>query len=179
MEKRVCIGKIVAAHGIRGEVKVKSYTKIAANIDKYGDVENKEANRIFKIKVVGSPKETLRVRIDGIKDRNAAEALIGTEFYVKRSVLPELKDEEYYLTDLIGLKVFLQSVDNEYGKVVGVENFGAGDILEIKPNTCAETDLLPFTKQYVPQINLNDGYIIISSATMIFAQDEEEEGAES
>lgn len=173
-EKRVCIGKIVAAHGIRGEVKVKSFTKIASNLDKYGDVENKDGSRIFKIKVVGPSKEVLRVKIDGVKDRTTAETLIGTEFYVKRSVFPELGEEEYYQTDLIGLKVCLQTAENEIGVVAGFSNFGAGEILEIKINGQKETECLPFTKQYVPQINLNDGYIIVSSATMIFAEDEGE-----
>ena len=173
-EKRVCIGKIVAAHGIRGEVKVKSFTKIASDLDKYGDVESKNADRVFKIKVVGPSKEVLRVRIDGVKDRNAAEALIGTEFYVKRSVFPELGAEEYYQTDLIGLKVCLQTPEKELGVVAGFCNFGAGEILEIKINGQKETEMLPFTKQYVPTINLDEGYIIVSSATMVFAADEED-----
>src|SRR5574344_467789 len=110
-EKRVCIGKIVAAHGIRGEVKVKSFTKVATDVDKYGEVENKDGTQKFKIKVVGTSNEVLRVRISGVSDRNMAEALIGTEFYVERSKFPELGEEEYYQTDLVGLKVYLPSLD--------------------------------------------------------------------
>ena len=173
MEKKVCIGKIVSVHGIRGEVKVRSYTSNPTDLDKYGDVENQTGNRIFKIKVVGFSKDNLRVKIDGVSDRNTAETLVGTEFYVNRNVFPELGEEEFYQTDLIGLKVYLKSLDEEIGVVVGLSNFGAGEILEIKLNTQKDTEMLPFTKQYVPTINLEEGYIIVSSATMIFAEDGE------
>lgn len=177
-EKRVCLGKIVAAHGLRGEVKVHSYTAHPADIDKYGEVENKDATQKFKIKVVGPHKETLRLKIEGVTDRNAAEALIGTEFYVNRNVLPQLPREEYYLTDIIGLKVYLNNLDKEIGTVVRFSNFGAGEIMEIKISGKKETEMLPFTKQYVPTINLEEGYIIVSSATMVFADDEDENGSE-
>lgn len=173
-EKRICIGKIVAAHGIRGEVKVKSYTKIPSDLDKYGLVSNKNADKTFKIKVVGPSKEVLRVKIDGVTDRNVAETLIGTEFYINRNILPKLGEEEFYQTDLIGLKVYLKSLDNEIGSIAGFSNFGAGEILEIKISGKKETEMLPFTKQYVPTINLEEGYIIVSSATMLFADEEEE-----
>ena len=171
MEKKVCIGKIVSVHGIRGEVKVRSYTSNPTDLDKYGDVENQTGNRIFKIKVVGFSKDNLRVKIEGVSDRNTAETLVGTEFYVNRNIFPELGEEEFYQTDLIGLKVYLKSLDEEIGVVVGLSNFGAGEILEIKLNTQKDTEMLPFTKQYVPTINLEEGYIIVSSATMIFAED--------
>ena len=134
-EKRVCLGKIVAAHGLRGEVKVHSYTDNPADIDKYGEVENKEATRKFKIKAVGPRKEVL--------------------------------------------KVYLNSLDREIGTVARFSNFGAGEIIEIKLPHRKETEMLPFTKQYVPTINLEEGYIIVSSATMIFAEDNEDKnGAE-
>ena len=179
-EKRVCLGKIVAAHGLRDEVKVHSYTDNPADIDKYGLVEDKEAAHKFKIKAVGPHKEVMRLKIEGVNDRNAAEALIGTELYVNRDVLPQLPEEEYYLSDIIGLKVYLNSLDKEIGTVARFSNFGAGEIIEIKLPHRKETEMLPFTKQYVPTINLEEGYIIVSSATMIFADDdsEEENGAE-
>lgn len=179
-EKKVCLGKVVAAHGLRGEVKVHSYTARPADIDKYGEVETRDAARKFKIKVVGPHKEVLRLKIEGITDRNAAEALVGTEFYVDRSVLPRLPEEEYYLTDIIGLKVYLNTLDKEIGTVARFSNFGAGEIIEIKVSDKKETEMLPFTKEYVPTINLEEGYIIVSSATMVFAEndDEEKDGAE-
>lgn len=172
---RVCIGKIVAAHGIKGEVKVLSYTSNGADVDKYGEVENFSATRKFKIKVVGALKGSFKVKIKGIDNRNQAEELVGTELYINRDVLPRLDDEEYYFSDLIGLKVCLENKEKEIGKVECFDDFGAGTIMEIKLNNQKETEMLPFTKQYVPIINLEEGYIIVSSATMIFAADDQEE----
>lgn len=179
MEKRVCIGKIVAAHGIKGEVKVRSVNLNPLDLDKYGVVENADASKKFSIKVVGLVSTNARVKIDGITTRNEAEALIGTELYVPRSALPELAEEEFYLSDLIGLDVCLMSSDKKIGKVAAFQNFGAGDIIEIKLNGQKETEMLPFTKAYVPTINVDKGYIIVSSASMVFAADEGENGVES
>ena len=175
MEKKICIGKIVAAHGIRGEVKVQPKNSDPADWGKLGEFENKDASLTFSVKVTGKSSANVRVKIKGIDTRNEAEALIGTEFYVNRDKLPELGEEEYYLQDLIGLKVCLKTPDNVIGKVARFSNFGAGDIIELKLDGQRETEMLPFTKQYVPEINIAQGYIIVSSATMIFAADDEDE----
>jgi len=180
MEKRVCIGKIVAAHGIKGEVKVRSNNLNPLDLDRYGAVENADGSKKFSIKVVGLVSTNARVKIAGVTTRNDAEALIGTELYVPRSALPELDEDEFYLSDLIGLDVCLKTPDKKIGKVAAFQNFGAGDIIEIKLNGQKETEMLPFTKAYVPTVNVEDGYIIVSSATMIFATDDEgDNGAES
>ena len=179
MEKRVCIGKIVAAHGIKGEVKVRSINQNPLDLDKYGAVENTDGSKKFSIKVVGLVSTNARVKIAGVTTRNDAEALIGTELYVPRSALPELDEEEFYLSDLIGLDVCLKTPDKKIGKVAAFQNYGAGDIIEIKLSGQKETEMLPFTKAYVPTINVDEGYIIVSSATMIFAADDEDDnGAE-
>ncbi|MBQ8481508.1 MAG: 16S rRNA processing protein RimM [Alphaproteobacteria bacterium] len=177
MEKKVCIGKIVAAHGIKGEVKVQPLNSNPADWKKLGDVENEDASRTFSIKVTGksSANANVRVKIKGIDTRNEAEALIGTEFYVCRDKLPELGEEEYYLQDLIGLQVCLKTPDKIIGKVAGFYNFGAGDIIELKLDGQKETEMLPFTKQYVPEINIAQGYVTVSSVTMIYAADDEAE----
>ena len=104
-EKRVCLGKIVGVHGIRGEVKVKSYTAVDKDIAAYGELEDKAAGKRFSLKVTGHSKDLLRIKIKGIDDRTMAETLVGTEFYAPRGVLPELKTEEvYYEADLVGMK---------------------------------------------------------------------------
>lgn len=179
MEKKICIGKIVAAHGIRGEVKVQPRNSNPEDWNKLGEFENKDASRTFAIKVTGMSSVNVRVKIKGVDNRNDAEALIGTEFYVNRNKLPELNEDEYYLQDLIGLKICLQTPDKVIGKVARICNFGAGDIIELKLDGQKETEMLPFTKQYVPEINIADGYVIVSSEKMIFAPDEEEDNAES
>lgn len=174
---RLCLGAVAGVHGIKGEVKVKSFTEVDTDIDQYGPLESKDGSKKFTIKVTGRSKELLRVKIKGIDDRNAAEALIGTALYVNKDVLPELEEDEYYHTDLIGLKVIEKNSNQEAGKVEGVYNFGAGEILEIKVNATNKLEMIPFTKQYVPVVNVKEGYIIVESAIMNFAADDKEDKA--
>ena len=171
--KKVCLGKIVGVHGIKGEFKVKSFTAIDRDIASYGPLEDKDSKQQFELKVTGHSKGLLRIKIKGIDDRTKAETLIGTELYAPRGILPELKDEEtYYETDLVGLKV-LDECNNQVAKVSGFYNFGAGDILELKLHT-GRSEMIPFNKSYVPTINLEEGYIIVSSTGMVFLEDEED-----
>lgn len=172
-EKRVCLGKIVGVHGIKGEFKVKSFTAIDTDIASYGPLEDKFSEQSFSIKVTGHSKDLLRIKIKGVDDRTLAETMIGTELYAPRGVLPELKDEEtFYETDLVGLTV-LDENKKEVAKVIGFYNFGAGDILEIKLST-GRSEMLPFNKTYVPEINLEEGYIIVTSTAMVFIEDDED-----
>jgi len=177
-DERICLGAVVGVHGIKGEVKVKSFTEPDTNVDKYGPVENKNASQKFELKVVGYSKELLRVKIKGINDRNAAEALIGTGFYINRDALPELEDDdEFYEADLIGLEV--RQNEHVIGSVAGLYNFGAGEIIEIKLLSTGKLEMLPFTKVYVPEINLSEGYIVVRSASMDYFADEEDTDVES
>ena len=177
-DNKICLGAVVGVHGIKGEVKVKSFTADDVDVEAYGKLENKDGSKSFALKVVGHSKELLRCKIKGINDRNAAEALIGTELYVNRDVLPELDDEEYYLADLIGLKVLEKSTDEEVGTVAGVYNFGAGDILEIKVAATNKLEMIPFTKEYVPDVNVCNGYITVSSVLMKYAADDEKDASD-
>jgi 16S rRNA processing protein RimM len=126
--------------------------------------------------VDGHAKELLRCKIKGIEDRTAAETLIGTGLYVSRDKLPETDSDEYYQADLIGLDVRRAADHESVGKVVGFYNFGAGDILEIKKTADGQTEMLPFTKAYVPEIEPRLGYLIVSDTCMNFAPEEEESG---
>ena len=173
-DNRICLGAIAGVHGIKGEVKVKSFTEIDSDLDKYGAVENEAGDRKFELKVVGHSKELLRVKIKGVNDRNEAERLIGTAFYVDRSVLPELDEEdEFYEADLIGLEVKTSSGEGA-GTVAGLYNFGAGEILEIKVKATGKLEMLTFTKEYVPEVNVKDGYIIVESVLLNFMEDEDD-----
>lgn len=173
-DKRICIGAIVGVHGIKGELKVKSFTEPDTNVDQYGIVENKSGNQKFELKVVGRSKELLRVKIKGINDRTTAETLIGNGFYINRDVLPELEDEdEFYEADLIGLDV--RQDDKVIGSVAGLYNFGAGEIIEIKLNSTGKLEMLPFTKAYVPEINIPSGYVTVTSSSLSFVSDNDGE----
>lgn len=171
---KICLGYVAGVHGIKGEVKVKSFTENERDIDKYGVLED-QFGRKHVIKVVGQSKELLRVKIKGVDDRNVAETLKGTQFFVSRDVLPALDDEdEFYQTDLIGLDVKVEGSDEVAGKVEGVYDFGAGDILDIKVADTGKSEMIPFTKAYVPVVNIKDGYIIVSSVSILFDEDGEE-----
>lgn len=168
MTKRVCLGAIVGVHGIRGEVKLKSFTENPKDIGIYGSLYNKDQTKSFEIKIVGYSKELLRAKIKGVDDRTIAEGLIGTELWTDRDVLPSLKEEEFYYTDLVDLKVMLEGC--EVGKVLGVYNFGAGDVLEVSFN--GDSQMLPFTKEYVPTINVAEGYVVIAKKLDLVDDDE-------
>ncbi len=172
-ENRVCLGAIVGVHGIKGEVKVKSFTEYDCDIDQYGELEDEPGPRKFTIKGAGHSKGILRVKIKGVDDRNAAEALIGCGLYISRDKLPELETEEFYHTDLIGLNVRRDGNTLNLGVVTAVYNFGAGDLLELKLDAEKSSFMLPFTKDYVPEVNIKDGYIIISEASESFASKED------
>ena len=172
-EDKVCLGAIVGVHGIRGEVKVKSFSSDEKNLTRYGLLSNDKGDKRFELKIVGHSKELLRCKIKGVDDRTTAETLIGTGLYIDRALLPELKDEEFYHTDLIGLEV-KNSSSEVLGQVNALYNFGAGDILEIKMNN-GSLEMVPFTKSFVPVINIKDGYIIVE---MIHFVEDEAEGNE-
>lgn len=172
-EDLVCLGVITGAHGIKGEVKVKSFTEIPSDIAGYGELTDKTGSKVFSLKVTGKIKDDLRVKVKGIDDRNAAEAIRGTELYIPRSILPELDEEEFYFSDLIGLDVKDEDL-NVIGKVNGVYNFGAGDIIEV--NIAGKLEMLPFTKQYVPDISIKNGYIIVKELVPSSDEEEEDEG---
>lgn len=176
-DNRICLGKIVGAQGIKGEVKIKSFTEVIDDIDAYGKLEDKTGSRKFDIEVTGSSKGTVRAKIKGIKDRNEAEALIGTELYISKDLLPELDEEdEFYHSDLIGLDVKLRKDNSVIGSVAGLYNFGAGDIIEIKLNDTNKTEMIPFNDAYVPEVNIKNGYIIVETVVLNFAKDESDEG---
>ena len=171
---KICLGAIVGVHGIRGEVKVKSFTEDENNLTSYGMLSDESGIRKFELKIVGHSKELLRVKIKGVDDRNVAESLIGTGLYVERTKLPSTAEEEFYHTDLIGLMA-LDVQGNKVGVVNALYNFGAGDLIEIK-TTENRLEMLPFTKAFVPDINLKEGFIIVEMVQ--YAPSEEEIGVE-
>ncbi|MBE6458349.1 MAG: 16S rRNA processing protein RimM [Alphaproteobacteria bacterium] len=174
IEEKICLGAIVGVHGIRGEVKVKSFTEDECNLTKYGRLLNESGDCEFDLKIVGHSKELLRVKIKGVEDRTLAETLIGTGLYIERSRLPEPEEDEFYHADLIGLEA--RSKDGDIlGTVNALYNFGAGDLIELKMAD-GHFEMLPFTMKYVPTIDIKNGFIIVEM--MQFAPDEQGEPIE-
>jgi 16S rRNA processing protein RimM len=154
------LGVIIAAHGIQGLLKIKSFTNNPADLNKYGELYNYDQSQKFRIKITSCQNTTLLARINNIQDRSTAEKLIGTELYIKKDALPNLSENEYYHCDLIGMKVYDQD-DQFYGQVIAVHNFGAGDIIEIQFNNSNKKVMYSFKHDIFPSIDLTHKIIII------------------
>jgi 16S rRNA processing protein RimM len=148
-EKLILIGVISAAHGIQGHVLVKSYSNPPENIDKLPLFD--ENNEPIELKVIRSNSKGLLVcSVVGSDDRNKAEELKGRKFYCHRKDFPAIDDEEFYIEDLLNLRV-LNETGDEIGKIIEVVNYGAGDIIEIKFKNDS-SEMFPFTKELFPII---------------------------
>lgn len=157
--ERICVGVLTGAHGVRGLVRLKSFTERPEDIISYGPLTDASGQRCFEVSLNGRARDALLARIAGVNDRDQAEALRGTRFYVARAALPEPAADEFYHADLIGLRA--EATDGTLlGRVSAVHTFGGGDVLEIAPKT-GETILVPFTRQAVPAVELQAGRLVV------------------
>jgi len=168
----VLLGRFGAAHGVRGEVRLISFTADPLAIASYGELSDARGARRFTIENVRPQgKDALVARVKGVRDRNGAEALTGLELFIGRERLPEPDEDEFYLADLEGLRAETTGGET-LGRVVGLRNFGAGDILEIAPTEGRDTLLLPFTKAVVPIVDVAGGRVVVEPPTEIDGEDE-------
>lgn len=159
-DRKVCIGVIAGPHGVNGLVRVKSFTADPEDVAAYGPVTDVAGARQFRLKLTGAARDMLIARIEGVKDRNAAEALRGVELYIDRDRLPQPGEDEFYHADLIGMPA--RSTDgSEIGTVTALYDYGAGDMIEIRLRK-GGVELLPFNKAVVPQIDLDQGFVVIA-----------------
>ena len=160
MAGRICVARIGAAHGVRGEVKLWSFTQDPVAVASYGPLETQDGTRRVEIEALRPAKDHFVARIAGVGDRDAAERLRNLELYIPRARLPKIEEADtYYHADLIGLQVVTR--DGEHvGIVSAVHNFGASDVIEIKP-AAGDPLLMPFTDATVPQVDLDARRIII------------------
>ena len=157
---RVCLGQIGAAHGVRGEVRLRSFTAEPEAIANYGPLET-EDGRVFRIESLRPAKDLFVATLSGVADRNAAEALTNLKLYVPRERLPELDEaDEFYHADLIGLSV-VDRGGHPLGTVVAIHNFGAGDLIEVRQAKGNATQMLPFNTATVPEIDLAAGRLVV------------------
>ncbi|HZA01985.1 MAG TPA: ribosome maturation factor RimM [Hyphomicrobiaceae bacterium] len=160
-QKRILLGHIAGAHGVRGEVLINSYTSTPEDIAAYGPLTDESGTRAFAVTVVRVTNKGVVARLDGITDRAAAETLRGLRLYLERDRLPETRSNEFYYADLIGLAAV--SPDGEtIGRVVDLQNYGAGDLLEIQVESSRETELVPFTKAFVREVDMAGGRLVIA-----------------
>jgi 16S rRNA processing protein RimM len=156
----VCLGQIGAAHGVRGEVRLHSFTADPTAITSYGPLES-EDGRIIEIEAMRPAKDHFVAKISGVADRNAAELLKNLKLYVPRTRLPEPDEpDEFYHADLIGLTV-VDRAGEKLGTIVAIHNFGAGDLIEMTPDGGGKTELLPFDEVHVPTVDIAAGRIVV------------------
>ncbi|MDR3375231.1 MAG: ribosome maturation factor RimM [Ancalomicrobiaceae bacterium] len=166
-DKRVLLGRCGAAHGIRGEVRVKPYTDTWDGLGEYGPLELEDGSRHLTIERMRQADTVVVVKFAGIADRTAAEALNGQGLFVERSAMPAPdEDDTWYHADLIGLAV-MDRAGTQLGTVLGVPNFGAGDLLEIQPASGTSV-FLPFTAAFVPEVDLAGGRLVIDPPEDLF-----------
>jgi 16S rRNA processing protein RimM len=158
-EALVLLGEIGAAQGLKGEVRIRSYTEEPASITSYGPLQD-ESGRQIEIESLRATPKALIARIKGVTTRSAAESLVNTKLYVPRERLPARGEEEWYHADLVGLRA-LSRDGGQLGEIVSIQNFGAGDLLEVKPASSGATVLVPFTRDTVPEIDVEGGCITI------------------
>lgn len=169
----ILLGRITGAHGIKGDVIVHSFAATPEDIGSYGPLSDQSGARKFRLRVLRmTPKGAIIARVTGVTDRNAAEALKGTDLYVARDSLPKPDEGEFYYADLIGLAAIAPD-GARIGQIVGVLNFGAGDLLEIKLPDHKDTELVPFNDEFVPTVDLTAGHAVV---VMPVSSDDEPDG---
>jgi 16S rRNA processing protein RimM len=155
---RILVAQLGAAHGLRGEVRLRSFTAEPMAVKDYGPLESDDG-QTFRIEALRPAKDILIARLAGIADRNAAERLRNLRLYVPRARLPAPEADEFYHADLIGLAAVAPD-GRRLGTVVALQNFGAGDLVEVKLAGGA-TVLLPFTKAGVPEVDVAGGRVVV------------------
>ena len=159
MPPHICVARIGAPHGVRGAVKLWTFTEDPLAVKAYGPLATKDGVRQFEVTSAREAKGHLVATLKGIATREDAERLNGIELYVAREKLPATDEDEYYHADLIGLTA-VDAANEPLGRVIAIHNFGAGDIIEIAPPSGA-TMLLPFTNAVVPSVDVAGGRVVI------------------
>jgi len=166
MARDVLLGVVIGALGLKGEVKVKAFTERQDKLGAYGPLHTKDG-KTFRVKSVREGKSEAVVALDGVNDRNAAEALKGAELFVSRAALPKADANEFYYADLVGLRAE-DTEGRAMGTVRAIHNFGAGDVIELVRDDGDEV-LLPFTREVAQEIDLEGGRIVIAAPEEIEA----------
>lgn len=163
------MGVVAAPHGVRGLVRVKSFTRDPMAIGTYGPLSDETGKKTYRVEVLSAARGTVLARIDGVADRTAAEGLRGLRFYVERSALPDAGEREWYEADLIGLPAVGRD-GRDWGKVVAFHDFGAGAVMEVSGGV-----MLPFTDEVVPEIDVEGGKVVVDPPAGLLAESETKE----
>ncbi|HTR88216.1 MAG TPA: ribosome maturation factor RimM [Reyranella sp.] len=152
---RVLLGVVAAPHGVRGLVRIKSFTGDPMALASYGPLSDETGKKVYRVETLSAARGAVLARIEGVADRTAAEALRGLRLYVERGALPETGEREWYEADLIGLKA-VGTDGRDWGKVIAFHDFGAGSMMEVSGGV-----MLPFTDEAVPEIDVEGGKVVV------------------
>ena len=164
--ERICVAAIMGAFGVRGEVRIKSFCAEPSAAGDYGPVETEDGSARYELDLTRPVKGGFAARLSGVTTKEAADRLRGTRLYVGRERLPDLPDDEYYHTDLIGMEV-MDTGGAKLGRVKAVLNHGASDLLEVQVPGGAAV-LLPFTHDFVPVVDTGRGRLVVDPPDGIF-----------
>ncbi|MDJ0609420.1 MAG: ribosome maturation factor RimM [Kiloniellales bacterium] len=158
---RVCLGAFAGAHGVRGLVRIKTFTEVPEDVAAYGPLSDEAGARSFQVTVTGRAKGAVLAKVEGVADRDAAEALKGVRLYVDRAALPPPGDADtFYHADLIGLTAETPG-GQSLGQVVAVQDYGSGPLLEVR-DRARNAAFYPFTRAVVPEIDIAGGRLVIA-----------------
>lgn len=166
MSTKIVIGAIAGAYGVRGEVRIKSFCAVPEEIETYSPLTDSEGNT-YDLAIIRPIKSGYSARIAQVTSKEDADTLKGTELFAERDQLPNLPDDEFYHTDLIGLEV-VDTGGETLGKIKAVHNHGADDLLEVTLKGSSKTELVPFTKAIVPTVDLEAGRVVIDPPEGLF-----------
>ncbi|OYX06012.1 MAG: 16S rRNA processing protein RimM [Caulobacter vibrioides] len=163
----ILVGRVAGGFGVRGEVRIATYTEDPLSIAGFKTLKRQDGSPALTIASARKTKDGVVCRCPGVETKEAADALRGLRLYVPRSALPEPDEDEFYLTDLVGLTVRHIQTDALLGRVKSVQNFGAGDILEITPDLGGPTWYLPFTRAAAPEVKIREGLILADPPALV------------
>jgi 16S rRNA processing protein RimM len=159
-ERLILVGRVAGAFGVRGEVRISAYTEDALALARFRELKRQDGSHALTITQGRPAKGGLVVRVKEVETKEQADAMRGLRLYVSRDALPKPEEDEFYLADLIGMAVRRVETNEPLGRVKAVQDFGAGDILEIEPEGGGPTWYLPFTREAAPQVDLNAGVVL-------------------
>jgi 16S rRNA processing protein RimM len=160
-EERVLLGRVTGVHGLKGEVKIATFTAAPEDIASYGALTDATGAREFQIAAVRIVKGgSIVARLRGVTDRDEAEKLRGTDLYASRAALPPPEEDEFYYSDLVGLEA-VSPEGAAVGEIVAVQNYGAGDLLEVRFGKEREPVLIPFDSVHVPHVDIAAGRVTV------------------
>jgi 16S rRNA processing protein RimM len=162
---RVLLGVVAAPHGVRGLVRIRSYTEDPMAVASYGPLSDEAGMKEYRVEALSVVRGAVVARIEGVADRTAAEALRGLRLFLERARLPQTGEREWYESDLIGLSAVGRD-GRDWGKVVAFHDFGAGSVMEVSAGL-----MLPFTDEVVPEVDVEGGKVVIEPPAGLLAED--------